>query len=289
MTDTQRETIETCRLVTPQGVAIAYDRFGTGSPLVLVHGSFSDHRSNWQFVAPDFARHFTIHALARRGRGKTDATGGHSVYDEAADVAALIAAIDGRVHLLGHSYGALVALEGAVHAPDRIAKLVLYEPPIPGIVTPATLAALDARAAARDWEGFTETFLREVVSVTEAELAAFRESPLWPQFVADARATTHEVGLPGFSFDPDRYTELKMPVMLQVGTETQGDYWATDALADVLPNARIAELSNQGHDAMFTAPDLYARQVIDFLRGSVTSPGQDPRVQIDPTTMETQS
>jgi pimeloyl-ACP methyl ester carboxylesterase len=75
--------IETRRLLTPQGVTISYDRFGTGPPLMLVHGSFCDHRTNWQFVAPELARHFTVHALARRGRGKTDATAGHSVNDEA--------------------------------------------------------------------------------------------------------------------------------------------------------------------------------------------------------------
>jgi len=267
MTVTDLERIETRRLETPDGVTISYDRFGTGPALVLVHGSFCDHRTNWQSVAPEFARHFTVHALARRGRGETDATEGHSVYDEAEDVAALVETIAGPVHLLGHSYGALVALEGAVRVPGRIAKLVLYEPPLPGIVTPDTHTALDERAAAQDWEGFTETFLREVVSVTAAELAAFRESALWEQFVADASATNQEVGLPGFTFDPDRYAQLTMPVMLQVGTQTQGAYWATDPLAAVLPNARISELPGQGHDAVLTAPDLYARQVINFLRG----------------------
>jgi pimeloyl-ACP methyl ester carboxylesterase len=267
MPDTALETFETRRLLTPQGVTIAYDRIGTGPPLVLVHGSFTDHRSNWQFVAPELARHFTLRAVARRGRGESAATTGHSMEDEAADVAALIDTIDGPVHLLGHSYGAQVALAAASRAPGRIAKLVLYEPPLPSILSPAILSTLDDRAAARDWEGFTATFMRQVVSMTDAELDGFLASPLWPQFVADAPATQREFpALAGYDFDPGRFAALAMPVMLQVGTETQGAHWATDALAAVLPDVRIAKLPGQGHDAMFTAPDLYARQVIDFLR-----------------------
>ena len=41
---------------------------------VLVHGAFSDHKTNWEFVKPLFEKQFTIYAIARRGRGETDAT-----------------------------------------------------------------------------------------------------------------------------------------------------------------------------------------------------------------------
>jgi pimeloyl-ACP methyl ester carboxylesterase len=95
-----------------------------------------------------------------------------------------------------------------------------------------------------------------------------RASPLWPQFATDAPATRQDIlALPAHDFDPARFTGLSMPVLLQIGTESRRENWATDALAAVLPDARIAELPGQGHDAMFTAPELYARQVIDFLRG----------------------
>ncbi len=268
MTVTDRERIVTRDLVTPQGVTISYDRFGTGPPLVLVHGSFCDHRTNWQFEAPDFARHFTVYAVARRGRGETDATEGHSVADEAGDVAALIEAIVGPVHLLGHSYGALVAQEAAPLVRQRIAKLVLYEPPLPEAVSMKDMATLEACANAGDWEGFTSAFLQDELSLSDSELAELRATPLWPQFVAEAPATRHDLlALPRHSFDPVRFSGLEMPVMLQIGTESRRETYATDALAAVLPGARIVELPGEGHDAVLTAPDLYARQVIDFLRG----------------------
>jgi len=267
MNVTDMEKIETRRLVTPDDVRISYDRFGTGPPLVLVHGSFCDHRSNWQFVAPELARHFTLHALARRGRGETDATEGHSVTDEAIDVVALIEATADPVHVLGHSYGALVALEGAARVRERIAKLVLYEPPLPEAVSTKDMAALEDFAAAGDWEGYTADFLQDELSLSDRELAEMRATPLWSQFVAKAPPTRHDLlALPQHSFDPKRFAELDMPVMLQIGTESRRETYATDALAGVLPDARLSELRGQGHAAVFSAPDLYARQVIDFLR-----------------------
>ena len=48
--------------------------------------------------------------------------------DEAARSIALIDASDGKVHLVGHSYGGGVALQAALARPDRIASLTLYEP-----------------------------------------------------------------------------------------------------------------------------------------------------------------
>src|SRR5436190_23701161 len=103
------------------GVTISYDKHGSGPPLVLVHGAFSDHKTNWEFVLP-FSRRFTVYAIARRGRGETDAPKQRSLEDEALDVAALIRSIGEPVVLLGHSYGAHVALGAASLVPSRVRK-----------------------------------------------------------------------------------------------------------------------------------------------------------------------
>jgi pimeloyl-ACP methyl ester carboxylesterase len=119
------------KIKTEHGVTISYEKHGSGAPLVLVHGSFTDQRTNWEFVLPFFSEKFTVYAIARRGRGETDATEGHSLEEESLDVAALIRAVDEPVHLLGHSYGALVALGAAALVSSRIRKLILYEAPWP--------------------------------------------------------------------------------------------------------------------------------------------------------------
>jgi pimeloyl-ACP methyl ester carboxylesterase len=121
------------RVASVDGVSVSYDKYGVGPSLVLVHGGFSDHRTNWEFVKPLFEKQFTVYAIARRGRGETDATEDHSLEDES------------------------------------------------------------------------------------------------------------------------------------VGTESPRDFYVTDGLARVLPDPRIEELRGQAHEAMTTAPELYAEAVSRFL------------------------
>lgn len=112
-------------VTSPSGVRIGFEKWGQGPPLVLLHGAFSDHRTNWAQVKPFLEPHFSAYAMARRGRGDTAATTGHALEDEVEDAVALIRRIGAPVFLLGHSYGAHMALAAAARLPDLVRKLVL--------------------------------------------------------------------------------------------------------------------------------------------------------------------
>jgi pimeloyl-ACP methyl ester carboxylesterase len=146
---------------------------------VLVHGGFSDHKTNWEFVKPLFEKQFTVYAMARRGRGETDATEGHSLDDESMDVVALMHSIGEPLFLLGHSYGAQVALAAAATVPDRVRKLVLYEPPWPHAISKEALARLEALARASYWADVALTFFRDVLCVPVHELDDLQATELW--------------------------------------------------------------------------------------------------------------
>lgn len=256
------------RVSSPDGVTVSYDESGSGPPLVLVHGAFSDHVTNWEFVKPLLLDSFTMYAIARRGRGETDATEGHSIDDEARDVVAVIESLTEPVLLLGHSYGAHCALAAALLAPDRIRKLVVYEPPRPDAFSKDALARLETLAASDAWEEFTVTFFLDLVLVPVHELDALRETELWPPIVADARATLGDLrALARYRFGPERWRHAPFPVLLQRGSESPRDIYVTDALAAVLPDARIEELAGQAHEAMTTAPEVYAKSITRFLLG----------------------
>ena len=250
------------------GATVSYDKYGSGPPLVLVHGGFSDHQTNWELVKPLFESRLTVYALARRGRGETDATEGHRLEDEGLDVLALIQAVGEPVFLLGHSYGAQVALAAASQVPDRVRKLVLYEPPWPQALGQEILQRLEDLAQAGRWEDLAVTFFRDGLSVPVEELDELRTMDLWPPIVADAEASLGDLrALSRYSFEAGRFRELRVPVMLQIGTESPRDLYVTDALAGVLPNVRIVELPGQAHEGMTTAPELYAETVFRFLLG----------------------
>jgi len=160
---TSSETVMS-KFTTPQGIRVSYRKSGNGPPLVLVHGGFSDHLTNWEFVEPILGTRFTLYAMARRNRGGTEATRGHALLDEAHDVVALMEHVGEPVFLLGHSYGAQCALSAARLAPECVRKLVLYEPPRPGAIAIDTFAALERLAARGDWDGFAFTFFRDTIA-----------------------------------------------------------------------------------------------------------------------------
>jgi pimeloyl-ACP methyl ester carboxylesterase len=254
------------RIKTPNGVTVSYSKYGSGAPLVLVHGGFSDDVTNWEFVKPLLEDRFTIYAIARRGRGETDATEGHSLGDEANDVAAIIESLGEPAFLLGHSYGAQCSLAAAALIPMRIRKLILYEPPSPRLLSSEAVACLEQFATAGAWSDLAFTFFKDSLQVPIEILEPLRASDLWPPIVSDAKASLGDLrAVSRYDFKPERFQRIDLPVLLQVGSESPRHLYVTDALSAHLPHSRIETLDGQAHEGMTTAPEMYAAAVTRFL------------------------
>jgi pimeloyl-ACP methyl ester carboxylesterase len=117
------------RVESLDGTQIAVWQAGVGPPLLLVHGTTADH-TRWARVSPILEERFTVFAMDRRGRGESTDTLPYAIQREGEDVAAVAEWIGSAVTVLGHSYGAICAIEAALRTP-AIRRLVLYEPPIP--------------------------------------------------------------------------------------------------------------------------------------------------------------
>ena len=264
--ETASEASRAFSFLSSSGARIGYDVHGEGPPLLLVHGALSDHRTNWTYVKPFLAQRFTVYAMARRGRGSSDATAGHALEDEINDAASLLRRIGAPAFVIGHSYGAHVALGAAFAVPALVRRLVLYEPPWPHLIDAAALATLEVLAAASDWDGFATAFFRDVLAVPEGVLSALRRTPDWPSIVADAPTSLGDLRATArYTFTPERFQTLPMPVLLQIGSESPADFYVTDALAAVLPDVALGRLEGQAHEGMTTAPDQYVRAVCRFL------------------------
>jgi pimeloyl-ACP methyl ester carboxylesterase len=256
-------------LQSPRELTLSYSQQGEGPALVLVHGSFSDQRTNWEFVWSDLAREFTVYATARRGRGLTDDTLGHSLEDEAQDTVELLEAIGEPVFLVGHSYGAHVALRSALNVPDLVRKLVLYEPPSPNILD-GLMEELELLARGRNWEGFATLFFGQALRVPAPELATLKQSEFWAPILMDARASLGDLrALSRYCLNVTDCERLSMPVTLQTGTESKSDLYMTDALAAVLPNSRIQELEGQAHEGMYTNPKQYVDSLLRIFQSEI--------------------
>lgn len=263
-------------ILSPDGTPIAYERTGDGPPMVLVHGTTSDH-TRWETsgVRSALAEHVTVYAIDRRGYGDSGDTEPYSLEREFEDITALVESIDEPVHLLGHSHGALCALGAALRTED-LRTLILYEAPIPWeIVGPylydeGLLSEMEALLADDANEEALISYLTDYVDLTPEELDAVRGAPNWPDRVAAANTIPREERAPSeFEFDPVRFAEMATPTLFLVGGESFE--WATEAataIADVLPNSRIITLDGQGHVAMNTAPERFVDTVLEFIRDS---------------------
>jgi pimeloyl-ACP methyl ester carboxylesterase len=250
------------------GTRIAYERSGTGLPLLLVHGAAADH-TRWAPVLPALEAHFTVYAMDRRGRGSSGDAAEYAIQREFEDVAALVDSIGGAVNVLGHSHGALCSLEAALLTPN-LGRLILYEPPPPGLhgLDPQLAARLQALLDAGDREGLLRAFLREAAGLSAYELALMESAPSWPARVAAAHTILREFraqeSLP--PFDPRRFSGVTVSVLLLLGGDSPPFYSEfSGQLHAALPNSKLVLLPGQRHVAMSTAPDLFAREVVAFL------------------------
>ncbi|UMP01615.1 alpha/beta fold hydrolase [Amycolatopsis sp. EV170708-02-1] len=126
-------------------------QWGSGPRVVLVHGVLLGGREAWRAQRP-LTERWTLLAPDRPGHGKSP----DGVQDFEAD-AGLIAEqlLDEPAHLVGLSYGAIVAMLAAVRRPEMVRTLTVVEPPAAGIVRGD-----------------------EVVDAWDAELRRFLDGPL---------------------------------------------------------------------------------------------------------------
>jgi pimeloyl-ACP methyl ester carboxylesterase len=129
------------------GVRLPYVEQGSGTPVVLVHGAISDLR-NWEPVRDTLARNHRFVAYTQRYHGTApwpDDGNAFSAATNANDLAGFITSLNsGPVHLVGWSYGAVVAAIAAANNPHLIRSLVLYEPGLNTVLAPDGAGAKQA-------------------------------------------------------------------------------------------------------------------------------------------------
>jgi len=120
----------------PSGVRLHYQRSGEGDPLVLIHG-LTGNLAVWHLhIAPALRDDFDVVTYDLRGHGYSDMPpSGYSADDMAGDLRHLLDALDiERAVLVGHSFGADVALYLAHAHPERVEQVIAIEGALPAMV-----------------------------------------------------------------------------------------------------------------------------------------------------------
>jgi pimeloyl-ACP methyl ester carboxylesterase len=177
------------------GVRLAVRARGEGPPVLLLHTGFVADGLLPLFRAPELDG-WRLISYHRRGYGDSGGRGGGPVgmSRQAADVLALLDRLGvSRAHFVGHSLGADVAMQVAVTAPERVAGLVLMEPLLGFLLSPATADHVTATAAAAvprflagDHAGALDEWLRGAFGTGYREVLDRALPGAWDQAVRDA-------------------------------------------------------------------------------------------------------
>jgi putative hydrolase of the HAD superfamily len=253
---------------------IHYREFGSGSPLVLIHGDFNDGPSAWSRQLESLAAHHRLIVVDRRGHGASPRD--PRPYTFASDAADVLAVADragaAGFHLAGHSYGGLVAIEVARRAPARVRSLHLLEPPYLSLLPdPPEVAPLIARgmeiqrlATTAEPHETAETFFAMLAG--NAGMERLRSSSGWPSVVREAgRLGDAEYAslYPSSALDD---LKLAVPVKIYSGGRSHPGLQAVARrLTELIPGSELVVLPDATHAVQY-AGEPFDRELLAVTR-----------------------
>jgi len=274
------------------GITLRYHVHGSGPVCVAVPGGPG---IAWDYLrSPTLEEHLTMVYLEPAGTGDSGrlATHPHGYTRELASrhLAALIDHLAvPRVYLLGHSHGGFVAQYHAIHHPEQLAGVVLFES------APATDAEFGAGAArmigelaerhagdprlADTLNAFAqiptiaddESMMRVARGIIPAYVASYWTDPApWTELQNVLRATyitgLDEHGAPDLIDDRSTLPTLHVPTLVVAGRYDVicGVRWGEE-LTKLIPDSRLLILENSGHLGHLEEPELFAESVAAFV------------------------
>lgn len=227
------------------GVQLHYQQFGEGPPVVMIHG-ITGNLAIWHLeIVPGLMSDYRITTYDLRGHGYSDVPPtGYTTADHATDLKHLLDTLGiRRAHVIGHSFGADIALHFAILFPERIDRLVLVEPAI---------AALTPLRESEDWIGWK--YWRDKLALGGVTIPPEK----WYDAEYLVRAS---VGLPMlFGFRRGRARRAAPLVRLMDTTTAAKDYCDLAGMTlDRIDQVRHHTLVLYGEDSVFLGTYEYLR------------------------------
>ncbi|HEY8307560.1 MAG TPA: alpha/beta hydrolase [Lapillicoccus sp.] len=150
------------------GLHLYYETYGSGAPLVLLHGGMLTIDLNFASLIPALAQTHTVIGVEMQGHGRTANIDREITYANlATDIVALLDHLGiERAAVLGHSMGGGVALEMAVNHADRVSAIVPISASVskdgmhPDLLDPSTFETSSIMPTAQDFADFKGAYER---------------------------------------------------------------------------------------------------------------------------------
>ena len=261
--------------LTRPNCTIHYEVTGQGPAIVFVHGLGGNHISWFQQVA-QFAKSYTCVTFAHRGFAPSSPiAGGPDPRDYAADIAALVDHLKlDDVRVVAQSMGGWTTVEYALTRPRGLKAIVLAG--TTGTIDPRRIGEPE-RSRLEPW---IQTEFAKVPKLFEQGLhpaageRMAREQPalhLLYRHIDDQNAALDKNALgaklmAARTRPPEDLKTIACPIQFVVGDEDiLIPSFAVDAIARIVPGAKVAHVANAGHSAYFERADEFNRILEQFL------------------------
>ncbi|HMI84257.1 MAG TPA: alpha/beta hydrolase [Polyangiaceae bacterium] len=258
---------------------IAVQDRGEGEPVVLLHsGGFSARQ--WRKLGDALAPTHRVLAPDLLGYGASSRWPLGTPFHLDQDLAALEALLDtlaAPAHLVGHSYGGLLALKLALSRPRGVRSLALFEPVAFAVLDEPSDA--EARASLRLARS---DYCANAAGADDVWLGSFVDwwngPGAWERLAEDARASFRAVGWKVFqevlSIDADRtpratFATISAPTLVLGGERTHPtERRVIEKLAAALSRAELKVLPEMGHMGPITHAAIVNDAIVAHIRAS---------------------
>jgi pimeloyl-ACP methyl ester carboxylesterase len=251
---------------------------GAGPGVVCIHANASNS-AQWRGLMDLLAPKFHVFAPDSYGSGKSPEWPSDRVItlrDEAALLEPVFARAGSPFALVGHSYGAGVALVAALANPGRVRALALYEPTLFSLIEAQGPAPNDAdgirnavaRSSAALDAGDKDAAARQFIDYWMGE-GAWQQTPdarkpSIADSVANVRRWAHALMTEAAPLQAFR--TLEVPVLYMTGKRsTASAHGVARILTTALPRIEVVEFGKLGHMGPVTHPDVVNAAIQQFL------------------------
>lgn len=253
---------------------------GRGPAVVCLHGNASSS-TQWRQLMGRLAPRHRVLAPDHWGAGRSPEWPDDreiTLADEVRLMQAMLDDIEGPMVLIGHSYGAALALKVALMYPGRVRALALYEPTLFSLIQ-------SEGASPNDADGIRDAVHRAGQALDRGEpMEAAREfldywggpgtwqrTPAERQPVVAAATANVRRWWHALSTEPATRSELRqldMPVLcLMGGASPRSAHGVVDRLAELLPDLRLNTFDDLGHLGPLTDAERVNEALDGFVAG----------------------
>lgn len=233
---------------------------GAAQTVVLIHGMFSNLSVYYFKIAPQLAAKFHVVMYDLKSHGlSSKVTNGYRFDDMTTDLMDLLDALQlTKVHLVGYSYGGLVALNTCYRWPERIHSLSVIEAPNPGDGKTRDLIDIYSRE-------FLEHYIQNFTDTTKVKMGKRQldKNHRMYQFLFDDTSIKKDMALEAQFFSIFPFEELKKQVLLVYGKQSNC-LPAGEVLAKNINHNQLVRL-NGDHNLPIQAPESVSHVLSTFL------------------------